>query len=316
MPSHTRHKGIMPSWAIVVVGLGMMLGACAPPDRPAGVADPIPAPLVAHLLADTSRTIRVANGVWYRYLWSEKGPWGVHLTEIDLSDCALSFTTLTADVVTDRRRSFARVSEMADASQTLVAVNGDFFLVEGISAGPEMHDGVVRRRRARPAFAWGPLGGARIGRVQRLADGGLGIDGRAVEPSTEIVGGLPQLIRDGVSVFDTTLADAFRNGRHPRTAVGINADGTRLWLVVVDGRQAYSGGMTLPELREFFRHLGAEQALNLDGGGSSTMVVGGRVVNHPSDAGGERAVVNGLGVMRDDSLCESVSTWDERRARP
>lgn len=306
MSLSTRHDGIMPCWAVAAVGFALLLGACAPPDRPSGVADPIPAALVAHLSADTSRTVRVAEGVWYRYLWSEKGPWGVHLTEVDLSDCALGFTTLTADIVTGRRRSFATVSDMARASQTLVAVNGDFFLVEGISAGPEVHAGVVRRSRSRSAFAWGPSLGAWIGRVELLADGALGIDGEAVDGSTEIVGGLPQIIDDGVSVFDTTLADGFRNGRHPRTAIGVNAEATRLWLVVVDGRQAYSAGMTLPELREFLDLLGAEQALNLDGGGSSTMAVGDRVVNHPSDAAGERAVVNGLGVVRDVSFCRST----------
>jgi phosphodiester glycosidase len=292
------------------------LGGCSPPDRPAGIAADLPHALLARLAADTVRSVRVAEGVWYRYLWSEEGPWGLHLTEVDLSDCAMQFTTLTSDQVTHERRSFARVSEMATAAHVLAAVNGDFFLVEGIPAGPEVHDGTVRRRRSRPGFAWSPSIGSWIGKVELLADGALRVDGVTVDDATEVLGGTPRLIDGGVFVYDTTLAEGFRNGRHPRTAVGMNANRTRLWLVVVDGRQDYSDGMTLPELREFFVLLGVDQALNLDGGGSSTMVVGGRVVNRPSDAAGERPVVNGLGLTRDPSLCEVASEFEVRSDSP
>jgi Phosphodiester glycosidase len=314
--STTRRRATR-DWAVVALVFLPAAVGCAPPDHPSGIAREIPAELVSHLMADTVRTLRVADGVWYHYLWSEKGPWGLHLTEVDLSDCAMRFTTLTADIVTRRRRSLAPLSEMAVASQAVVAVNGDFFLPEGISVGPEVHGGVVRRSRSRPGFAWGPSRGSWIGRVERLVDGALGIDGVVIDESTEVLGGRPQLMNGGIPVYDTTLADAFRNSRHPRTAIGVNADRTRLWLVVIDGRQDYSDGMTLEELRELFSLLGADRALNLDGGGSSTMVIGGRVVNHPSDLTGERAVVNGLGLMRDPSLCRAVdSTPDGRRARP
>jgi exopolysaccharide biosynthesis protein len=148
--------------------------------------------------------------------------------------------------------------------------------------------------------------GSWIGRLERSPDGHLSIDGARIDGSTEVLGGTPQLIDGGLPVYDTTLASGFRHGRHPRTAIGVNAARTRLWLVVVDGRQDYSEGMTLPELREFFSLLGADQALNLDGGGSSAMVIRGRVVNQPSDATGERAVVNALGLSRDPNLCETA----------
>jgi exopolysaccharide biosynthesis protein len=87
---------------------------------------------------------------------------------------------------------------------------------------------------------------------------------------------------------------AFATTRHPRSAVGWRGDGTLL-LVVVDGRQGdYSVGMSLSELTELFRSLGAVEALNLDGGGSTTLVVGGAVANRPSDPQGERPVANAL----------------------
>jgi len=92
---------------------------------------------------------------------------------------------------------------------------------------------------------------------------------------------------------------------HPRTAIGYSKNGRYLYLVVVDGRQPfYSEGITLQELANLMISLGAYYAMNLDGGGSSTMVVEGkdrqpRVLNSPIDnyiPGRERPVANHLGI--------------------
>jgi hypothetical protein len=88
---------------------------------------------------------------------------------------------------------------------------------------------------------------------------------------------------------------------HPRTAVGIDHDTGRVLLLVVDGRSEESIGHTMVELATLMVELGAEEALNLDGGGSSTMGVtepdgGLQVANVPSD-GQERPVPNGLGLV-------------------
>ena len=80
--------------------------------------------------------------------------------------------------------------------------------------------------------------------------------------------------------------------RHPRTAIGVNADSTRLYFVVVDGRHLTSTGVTLLEMKGIFDALGAVHAVNLDGGGSSCILVNDEVMNHPSD-GPVRAVGNG-----------------------
>ncbi len=85
---------------------------------------------------------------------------------------------------------------------------------------------------------------------------------------------------------------------HPRTAVGVDTDTGRILMLVVDGRQDFSRGYTLLELARLMKKLGAEEALNLDGGGSSTMVTRRpsgrtRVANSPSD-GQQRPVPNGL----------------------
>lgn len=92
--------------------------------------------------------------------------------------------------------------------------------------------------------------------------------------------------------------------RHPRTAIGIDKSGERLLLVVVDGRSDLSVGMDFNTLAQYLYHLGAHQALNLDGGGSSAMsaIVDGkaRTLNRPSDIV-ERYVPTGLGVfIKDD----------------
>jgi hypothetical protein len=87
---------------------------------------------------------------------------------------------------------------------------------------------------------------------------------------------------------------------HPRTAIGIDRDTGQILMLVVDGRQSFSRGYTMVELANLMATLGADDALNLDGGGSSTMLALRTdgvidVLNSPSD-GVERKVANGLGV--------------------
>ena len=114
-----------------------------------------------------------------------------------------------------------------------------------------------------------------------------------------LVGGWPRLVVDGRDIADSVdrLEGAFPRfsvTRHPRSAVGFSRDSTKLYLVTVDGRSESSSGMSLAELASLMQSLGAFQALNLDGGGSTTLVLRGRLANHPSDSAGERAVGNAL----------------------
>jgi hypothetical protein len=124
----------------------------------------------------------------------------------------------------------------------------------------------------------------------------------ALDPAgiTQAVSGSTVLVQDGAlpADVDTSGAAGFR-ARNPRTAVAITTSGHVL-LVIVDGRQpGYSDGMSLRELGELLRALGARSALNLDGGGSTTLVARDatgmlRIVNKPSDKEGERPVGNAL----------------------
>jgi hypothetical protein len=113
----------------------------------------------------------------------------------------------------------------------------------------------------------------------------------------ELVGGYPMLLRDGRAIPpDTTIIAGFSLKQHPRTAIATLTDGSIL-LMAVDGRAESSGGMSLPQLTDFLRALGAVNALNFDGGGSTVMVVGDSIVSHPSDKEGERPVANALVVL-------------------
>lgn len=117
-----------------------------------------------------------------------------------------------------------------------------------------------------------------------------------------VVGGWPRILRDGQNIAGeaaTLEGTLSRNAesRHPRTAIGFSRDSSTLFLLTVDGRSENSGGMTLIELATVMRELGAWQAMNFDGGGSTTMVVAGKVVNQPSDKEGERAVGNAVLVV-------------------
>ena len=98
----------------------------------------------------------------------------------------------------------------------------------------------------------------------------------------EGIGGMPLLVRDRQNVAPTMCWSAGFCGRNPRTGVGFTAGGQVL-LLTVDGRQpGWSVGMTMAEFAQQFVRLGATWALNLDGGGSTTMVVRGDVKNRPS----------------------------------
>lgn len=114
----------------------------------------------------------------------------------------------------------------------------------------------------------------------------------------------PVMLLDGME--QKVPNDAFDNNRHPRTAIGKKKDGT-IVLLVVDGRTAESAGMSIPELQKIFRWLGCVEAINLDGGGSTTMFVKGQpfkgVVNYPTDNKkydheGEREVANALVITK------------------
>ena len=300
----------VPALRVALAGLlaGVAAG-CAPPDRPPALARDLPDPLLEVLRPDSLRVIRVTDGVFYRYLWSPEGPWAVHLLEVDLTRCRLGIEVAPAGTGPVGRRTVTEMVAERDG-EVLAAVNGDFFTPEGRPLGPEVSGGVRRTGRERPAVAFRPgaglpwIGTTGVSEETVLRTGWpLGETGlRAVQ----VVGGYPELLDGGERVGDlgASANPSFAAQRHPRTAVGVSREDRRLWWVVVDGRQgAYSTGMTLPELATLFEALGVEEALNLDGGGSSVMLIRGRTVSSPSEETGERPVANALLLVDDVGFC-------------
>ena len=129
----------------------------------------------------------------------------------------------------------------------------------------------------------------------------LSLTVHAPDAEAAAVGGYPVLVENGRPVY-LSANDGFTRSRHPRTIAGRTADGTIL-LVTVDGRQpCCSIGMTLPEAADLMVALGAEEAVNLDGGGSTTFVAHGIMVNHPSTQivfRDGRAIVDGTPTKHD-----------------
>lgn len=119
-----------------------------------------------------------------------------------------------------------------------------------------------------------------------------------------MTGGGPTLVING------TIPSGLQTAVHPRTAVGFNQDSTKVFFVTVDGRQpGFSVGMSLPELANYMLSIGCWNAVNLDGGGSTTMVVRNRVVNSPSDATGERSVANALLAISEIYASEVIDSF-------
>ena len=118
-------------------------------------------------------------------------------------------------------------------------------------------------------------------------------DGVDMMNVTQMAGGQPVILKDGV-VLDTEGYLDHLVANNPRTAVGYN-DKNELVMLVVDGRSATSDGCVSKELADIMKNVGCSDALNFDGGGSSTMYCGPKlgIINNPSD-GSPRAVTNGL----------------------
>jgi hypothetical protein len=132
----------------------------------------------------------------------------------------------------------------------------------------------------------------------------------SVKDLTEMIGGFPKIVYNGTNYVSSGVAqeggpDPYNP--NPRTGVGFSADSSKLYLVVLDGRQQpLTNGMTLDDFANLMIHLGVYNGMNFDGGGSSTMVVQNSLVNYIP---GERQVSNGLLVVstaQSDSVVRHV----------
>ncbi len=221
------------------------------------------------------------RGARYLHRSTDNPKWDMHLLFLDLTDPAIRLTTTPPE----ERRS--TTSKFANRKKVQLAINGDFcnpgkFVPWGLTIGegkrwPDAPDDNAERSVVL-------IGGNVVQLTPPEA---------VVKPEPwvrDAMGGQPLIVRDGA------LHDDWAE-RHPRTALGVSKDRKTLILLVVDGRQKeLSVGMTGHEMGRVFLEFGAWMAMNLDGGGSSTVWMEGKgVLNHPSD-GSERTVMNHLGI--------------------
>lgn len=183
-------------------------------------------------------------------------------------------------------------------------INGDFFIARGIKDAEGTNSGYRSGNWAAvvgPAVTDGKIWSTNaVGRPCLVVhvNGKVAIENVSTPPADdfEVVSGNTLLVKDGVDVAGHSKT------RHPRTVVGLDATGTKLIILLVDGRKpGVAVGMSYDELAKEMLRLGCTQALNLDGGGSSVMAVRDpatgkfNILNQPTD-GHERAVANVLGV--------------------
>lgn len=138
---------------------------------------------------------------------------------------------------------------------------------------------------------------ALVTKLQRGEEVQIKLTSKRVDWSKAVhaIGGGPLLINDGkikINGQAEKFAADFATSLHPRSAVGVTKDGD-IWLLVVDGRQGMSRGCGLDELARVMQRLGCRSAMNLDGGGSSTLNIAGLTMNRPS-GGTERAIANSI----------------------
>jgi hypothetical protein len=213
------------------------------------------------------------DGVFYiRQARSSPRSLLIHTVEIDLTVPTIDFLVTPGDEHRRREAPARKTSEFLREFGVQLAINGSFFepfrerapwsyyprrgqyvTVKGLAISDSWR--YADEEPAYPAFCISPLGAE------------IRLEG-CHEATRQALAGNHLLLRAG-----QVVADRLDQALHPRTAVAVSQDGLKVWLVVVDGRQPwYSEGMTLGELADYLVELGAEWGLNLDGGGSSTLV--------------------------------------------
>jgi hypothetical protein len=240
------------------------------------------------------------------------------ILELDLTRPDLALVTTSRDASGGMEFIARRTTSYLDEIDALVAINASYFLpfAGGTKGGEDYYP-----HEGQPVNASGAViaGGVVVSPVEPDLDLRVNAILCFERLAIAIADGqtCPARFANGVAAGPRLLADgerrsfaAFDNNYaatpQPRTAMGLSADGRRGWIIVVDGRQAgYSEGATLSALTDLFVELGASNAINLDGGGSATLVVAGengapRILNRPIHTGvpgRERPVANHIALI-------------------
>lgn len=259
--------------------------------------------LIDEVLYDTSYTVTKGYNVTM-ILYQQKYGWPVcvFIAEVDLKSSGLTIGTSLPDNGTKfKRQKLTKQAKHAEEKGITVwgGINADFF---NISNG--VPKGIVHKagRAIKTTF---DISGATWFAITNENKAMVGRESEyyACKPLIQdAASGLGVLVKNGKAVV--------HKGKemYPRTSIGVSQDSTTIYMVAADGkRKNYSIGLSMNDLGVIQKVLGAHNAINLDGGGSTTFIVRNtedeygapfKVINHPSDKEGERPVANGLLVMQ------------------
>jgi exopolysaccharide biosynthesis protein len=240
------------------------------------------------------------------YQLIEKENHQIHLIDIDPSQFKIMLVRAT-----DEEQGRKVVSSFVEQNKALIGINAGYFYVNKGIAKPSgalkiNHQWLGYQSRARGAIGWNDDNTVRVDRitakkinlntaakvkVQPLLDTS-DISEKQWQEFSYIVGGIPVLIQHGKIINDVTPERAIKSfieERHARTAVCIKDN--HHWLILVASHtkepdrpfaSVIVEGLTIPELTQFLHKQGCKDAINLDGGGSSTLVMDGKVINYPA----------------------------------
>ncbi|MBR6102223.1 MAG: phosphodiester glycosidase family protein [Ruminococcus sp.] len=202
----------------------------------------------------------------------------IHVAEVTLSSVQYLKTAFADD--TYGRNIKAPTTEIAEDHNAIFAVNGDFYGAR--NKGYVIRNGIAYREVGDPSAE--VLCIYADGHFEITTSGEKTVDELVDEGVWQAFSFGPALLMDG----ETAVTEDEEVGRamasNPRTAVGITAEGHYIF-VVSDGRTTESQGLSLSQLADFMKRLGCVTAYNLDGGGSSTMVFDGQLINNPTTSG-------------------------------
>ena len=248
------------------------------------------------------------EGITYiRDVRQQPRPLVIHVVKIDLGAPGLSFLVSPGEPVDGHEVRARYTSEFLAGFDVQIAINGDFFYPWWANSifdyYPHLHDPTdINGLAASRGVVYSPTADDRP-TLYLSRDNTARFDA----PDADIynaISGLPMIVENG-QVTNKIMPGEYYDGLHPRTAIALDRFGQTLMLFVIDGRQPnYSEGVQLEELALIGIEYGADSMINLDGGGSSTLVMeyqSGRpyILNSPIDAripGRERPVGNQLGV--------------------
>lgn len=225
------------------------------------------------------------------------------------SNQAINMLVLQKDAMANYRLAFAqngaelrKTSLFADSSNALAAINGGFFNVKNGGSVTYLEiDDVVIAKTDRYDKEWSKSDSMMNGAVVLTKDAKMllqPVNSEKFYATSKAEAGImvtgPYLLQNSTAL--KLQSTAFVKNRHPRTVLCTTEKA--MVFITVDGRSKDAYGMSLPEMQQFLLTIGCVDAINLDGGGSTTMWVKGRgVINSPSDKTGERPVSNALMIL-------------------